>query len=299
LREIHASHRSHIYLAADVETGTPVAVKVPSLDQRSDPAYLRRFAMEEWIARRVQSPYVLAPAAARHDRSFLYNVTEYLDGQTLRQWMLDNPSPSLETVRRIVEQIAKGLQALHRREMLHQDLRPENVVIDGHGTIKIIDFGSVRVAGVVEAAPEAFTDDILGTVQYTAPEYFLGLVGSERSDQFSLGVIAYELITGRLPYGAQAPRARTAKAQSRLRYVPATALTYTVPDWVDGALQRAVHVDVRKRYEALTEFTMDLRRPNAAYMREFVPLAERDPVRFWQIVSLVLGLVVMYLVLRG
>jgi len=101
LREIHASHRSHIYLATDVETGTPVAVKIPSLDLRSDPAYLRRFAFEEWVARRVQSPYVLAPAGARRERSFLYNVTEHVEAQTLRQWMLDNPNPSLETVRSV------------------------------------------------------------------------------------------------------------------------------------------------------------------------------------------------------
>lgn len=297
LREIHASHRSHIYLATDIATGTPVAVKVPSLDQRADPAYLQRFAMEDWIARRVQSPHVLAAAAADRDRSFLYTVTEYFDGQTLRQWMLDNPNRSLETVRSIVEQIAKGLQAFHRREMLHQDLRPENVMIDAHGTIKIIDFGSVRVAGVVEAAPDAFGEEILGTVQYAAPEYFLGMIGTERSDQFSLGVIAYELITGRLPYGTQVPRARTAKAQSRLQYVPAKAATYTVPDWIDGALRRAVDADPRRRYEALSEFTMDLRRPNSAYVREFVPLAERNPVRFWQAVSLVLSIVIAYLVL--
>lgn len=75
--------------------------------------------------------------------------------------------------------------------------------------------------------------------------------------------------------------------------------TTEVPAWVDGALQRAVSVDARKRYEALSEFTMDLRRPNPDYVRELVPLAERDPVRFWQVVSLVLGLVVLYLVSSG
>jgi serine/threonine protein kinase len=213
--------------------------------------------------------------------------------------MLDNPARSLETVRRIVEQIAKGLRAFHRMEMLHQDLRPENVMIDADGTVRIIDFGSVRVAGVAEGAPDFVADDILGTVQYAAPEYFLGQRGTERSDLFSLGVIAYELITGRLPYGARVSRARTARAQARLRYLPAAGPARAVPGWVDAALRRAVHVDPRKRYAALTELTTDLREPNPAYTRAFVPLAERDPVRFWQLVSLGLGLLaVLALLMR-
>src|SRR5690606_428905 len=169
--------------------GARAALKLPSLDLRDDPAYLRRFAMEEWIARRVTSPHVLAAPETHRDRSYLYIVTEYFDGQTLRQWMADHPHPELETVRRIVEQIAKGLRAFHRRGMLHQDLRPENVMIDAHGLVKIIDFGAVRVTGVAEAAPEAFAPEVPGTVQYSAPEYFLDGVGTERSDLFSLGVI--------------------------------------------------------------------------------------------------------------
>ena len=88
--------------------------------------------------------------------------------------MIDNPKPDLETVRGIVEQIAKGLRAFHRMEMLHQDIRPDNIMIDTTGTVKIIDFGSTKVTGVVEAAPSGDRNDILGTAQYTAPEYFLG-----------------------------------------------------------------------------------------------------------------------------
>ena len=102
-------------------------------------------------------------------RNFLYVVTEFVDGQTLSQWMIDNPRPDLETVRGIVEQIARGLRAFHRMEMLHQDLRPENVMIDRTGTVKIIDFGAVRVAGVAETERPADRDRIKGTAQYTAP----------------------------------------------------------------------------------------------------------------------------------
>ena len=183
--------------------GALVAIKTPSIDLRADPAYLQRFMMEEWVARRINSAHVLKPRIQSRTRNYLYVVTEFVEGQTLTQWMIDNPKPSLETVRGIVEQIARGLQAFHRMEMLHQDLRPENIMIDGTGTAKIIDFGSTRIAGIAEDSPSGIDDDILGTVQYTAPEYFLGEGGSARSDIFSLGVIAYQMLTGRLPYGAQ------------------------------------------------------------------------------------------------
>ncbi len=289
LREIHASNRSHIYLAQCLENGAKVALKVPSLDMRDDPAYLRRFAMEEWIARRVQSPHVLKAAPSTGPRAHLYVVTELFEGQTLRQWMLDHRQRDLETVRHIVEQIAKGLRGFHRREMLHQDLRPENVMIDADGTVKIIDFGAVRVAGVIEAAPNLRDEPMLGTLQYAAPEYFLGWAGTEQSDQFSLGVIAYELLTGVLPYGADVSRSRTPKDAARLRYRPADTPAHPVPAWIDAALRRAVNPDPRKRYEALSEFVTDLRLPNPDYARDAMPFAERDPVRFWQLVSAALA----------
>jgi len=161
VRELHGSSRSHIYLAVDVESDATVTLKVPSIDLRGDPAYLKRFAMEEWIARRVKSPHVLKAAMPNRRRNFLYVVMEYVDGQSLTQWMIDHPRPELETVRRIVEQVARGLQALHRMEMLHQDLRPANVMIDKTGTAKIIDFGSTLFAGMGDMQDTA----ILGTVQ--------------------------------------------------------------------------------------------------------------------------------------
>ncbi len=108
--------------------------------------------MEEWVARRIDSPYVLKTYLPSRKRNYLYVAMEYVDGQTLRQWMIDNPKPDLETVRNIVEQIAKGLRAFHRKEMLHQDLRPDNIMIDKTGTAKIIDFGATKIAGVADAA---------------------------------------------------------------------------------------------------------------------------------------------------
>src|SRR5690606_25189820 len=99
IREVHASSRSHVYLATEDDTGTPVILKTPSIDRQGDPAYLERFQMEDWIARRISSPHVLKPREPTRKRNYLYVVTEYIEGQTLTQWMIDNPKPDLGVVR--------------------------------------------------------------------------------------------------------------------------------------------------------------------------------------------------------
>lgn len=286
VRQIHASSRSHIYLAVDLDTGKQVALKIPSMDLRDDPNYLRRFAMEEWIARRIESPHTLK-AEPHRQRNALYTVTELIDGQTLRQWINDNPSPDIATVRGIVDQIVKGLRALHRKDMIHQDLRPENIMIDADGTVKIIDFGAVQVAGLVEADPFADSEDILGTHQYAAPEYFLGYAGTKTSDLYSLGVIAYEMLTGRLPYGARMARAHNKSSQQRASYTSVSTYRNDIPLWVDAALRKAVQADPNRRQAALSEFMHDLMHPRPGLVGDGrAPILERNPVLFWQLISL-------------
>jgi serine/threonine protein phosphatase PrpC/predicted Ser/Thr protein kinase len=299
VREIHASHRSHVYLAVDEEDGAQVAIKVPSVELREDAAYLQRFLLEEWIARRIDNPHVLAARPQTRKRSTLYLVTEYVEGQTLAQWMIDHPKPDLEIVRRLIEQVAAGLQAFHRHETLHQDLRPENIMIDRDGTVKIIDFGSARVAGIDEMQGPAAPPELLGTIQYAAPEYFLGEPGRRQSDVFSLGVIAYQMLSGRLPYGARVPQSRTREAQRRLTYASVLDETREIPAWVDETLKKAVHPDPDKRYGELSELVYDLRHPAETFLaRTRPPLLERDPVTFWKGVCLLLAGVIVLLLLR-
>lgn len=299
LRELHFTSRSRVYLAQDTQTKNNVVLKVLSTELSNTPASLERFLLEEWIARRINSSHVLKADSPDRKRNYIYTVFEYIEGQTLAQWALDNPKPKLEVVRDIIEQIAKGLQAFHRMEMLHQDLRPENIMLDKDGTVKIIDFGAVSVAGLNEAVlfnPDTY---LQGTALYSAPEYFLGQPGSPRSELFSLGVITYFLLSGEYPYGTNVPKAKTISAQRNLWYNSLLSDESEIPAWVDDAIRKAAHPLPDRRQEEIFEYIHDLRHPNKQFLdKTRPPLMERNPIAVWQGISLILAVIVVYLLVN-
>ena len=295
VRELHASKRTQIYLAIDTRTDVKVLVKTPSVNYEDDAEYIGRFLHEEWAGRRLKNQHVLKVLEPHGRRQCLYYVTEYVEGWTLRQWMTDNPRPMLEDVREITRQIAAGLRALHRQEMIHQDLKPENIMIDRYGTVKIIDFGSTKIAGIEEITTPLEHRGVLGTRNYTAPEYLQGYAGNNVSDLYSLGVIVYEMLTGHLPYGG---KELTPQRQRRARYVLARSHNPDIPLWVDRALEKAVSIARNRRYALLSEFEHDLAHPKPAFLDESRdPLIRRNPVLVWKGVALllfVLNLLLLY-----
>lgn len=298
LRELNATSRSQVYLAEDtLDTGVgKVVIKTPSQNFNDDPLYIDLFLHEEWVAKRLDSPHLIKVVERTgRPRTFLYSVVEYIEGQTLRQWMHDFPSPSVAQVRATVDQIARGLRAMHRMEMIHQDLKPDNVLIDRNNTLKIIDFGSTRIAGLVEAQTVLQHNHIVGTASYSAPEYFRGQPGANRCDIFSLGVIAYEMFTGKLPFGEVEPEKA---AKKKFVYTSARLYNPAVPDWVDAALEKATQPSPEKRYALLSEFVADLTRPNTSLVtdRQDRPLLERNPLAFWKGLVVVELLVIVGLV---
>lgn len=296
LRELHASKRTQVYLALERETQKRVILKTPSVNYEDDPEYIDGFLHEEWAGRRISNQHVLQVLKPLVQRQCLYYVTENIEGQTLRHWMNDNPQPALDAVRKIVQQIAAGLRAFHRLEMIHQDLKPENIMIDVHGTVKIIDFGSTKIAGIEEITTPLDRQNLLGTLNYTAPEYLQGYAGNNVSDIYSLGVIAYEMLTGKLPYGKKELTLRRLK---NARYIPAAQFNPEVPVWVDRALEKATAIARNRRYTLLSEFTHDLEHPNPAFVsRGAEPLIESNPLLVWKGIALVLfvlNLVFLYL----
>jgi serine/threonine protein kinase len=231
----------------------------------------------------IANPNVLKVFTPRTQLKFLYHVTEYFEGKTLQQWMLDNPKPDLEPVRSIVEQIVLGLRAMHRKDILHLDLKPSIVMIDAQGLVKLIDFGSSLAASTAENSKTKFP---AGTADYAAPEHLLGAKPSSLSDLYSLGVITYEMLTGSLPYGAGF---KSASQIARAQYLPAMTRRKDIPDWIDAALEEAVQLTPQRRTEVLSAFVENLRKPNSGLkLARDKPMLERNPLLFWKLLSLAL-----------
>lgn len=303
IRAIHVNSRSFVYLAE--HDSRKVILKAPAMEHSDDPAYLERFLLEEWVAKRIHSTHTMKAHPTQHPRTALYTVMEYIEGVTLSQWLTDNPNPGIQHIRTIVEQIARGLLALHRKEILHRDIRPENIMMDPDGTVRIIDFGGVSIAGLNESLRIRSQQALQGTALYTAPEYFLEDIGSQRSDQYSLAVLTYYMISGRFPYGTDIVKARTRVAQRNVIYRTVLDDEKDIPAYLDYTLQKALNPIPEKRYGELSEFVHDLYHPSAAYLnRTRKPLIERHPLAFWKSVSLlcfttILGLLIYIEKLRS
>lgn len=295
VRELQQTARSQVVMAVDAE-GREWALKLPTAELAGNARELDRFATEEWVARRVDSPHVIKAAPAEAKREHLFTAVEFVHGQTLAQWMTDHPKPGLDEVRSLADQIGRGLQALHRKEMLHQDLRPENLMIDRQGTVILIDLASAHVAGLSEAEGDVRALALAGTLQYTAPEYFTGDGGTALSELFSLAVLVYQMLTGALPYGLQVPLVRGERDLHQLQYVPLRTRRPDLPEWLDRVLKKALQPQPARRQQALSEFIHDLHAPGPEFTtRDRTPLQQRHPLLFWRGLTVVLGVATVVL----
>lgn len=301
LEVIFSGTRSHMYRVRDTASGAHYVLKAPSANFTEDAIYLDGFIREEWVGQRIEHPNVMKTYPSPREKQFLYYLGEHVEGMNLREWMRDHPQPPLDAVRAIVKQVVAGLRAFQRADMVHQDLKPENVMIDRDGRVKILDFGTTLIFGTDEIASPLDKSVPQGSVNYVAPEYLMGERGSFRSDLFSLAVIAYEMITGALPFDEPAVKRVSIKSYTELHYIPARHRRRDLPIWVEGCLRKALQPDPAQRYEAFSEFEQDFTVPNpvleAGIRRQ--PLLEKDPVRVWKLLALGLLLLnVLQLALR-
>jgi len=285
---------SRLFGATDEVEGGEVALKFPKPPVASTASYRSAFVRESWVGARVTSPWLgriieLPPGR----QTCLYTVMPLYQGELLETRLARRPALGLEEGRNIAIKLARAAAALHRVGVVHRDIKPDNVILESEGSLKLIDFGVVRVPGLEDSRPA----DIPGTAAYMAPEMFDGEPGNEATDIYALGVTMFRAFTGEFPYGnpdaISPPRSDRPKLLSTLRP--------DLPAWLEAALGRAIAADPARRFRDVTEFAIEMEAgPTRAPIAPHRPrtLYERNPVRFWQGVAALLACALLLLLLR-
>jgi protein phosphatase len=280
----------------DIETDKPYVLKAPSANFSDDAIYLQGFIREAWVGERINHGNVMRVLPGKKNSQFLYHVCEYLEGQTLGEWLHDNPKPSIAQVRDIMKQVISALRAFQRLDLVHRDLKPDNIMIDQYGHIKLIDYGTVFVASLDENQETIKEKVPYGSLNYIAPETLLHMTADNQSDLFSLGVICYEMLSSELPYKPMQRAEVNIKTYHDLKYRSILQFRPELPLWLDLSLQKATAPDPKLRYNAFSEFFTDLSNPSSNAVAEYKsqPILQRNPVFFWKSVSTILfiGLVI-------
>jgi serine/threonine protein phosphatase PrpC len=285
---------SRLFGASDEIEGGDVALKFPKPQVAAVATYHAAFVREAWVGARVSSPWVgriveLPPGR----QTCLYTVMPLYQGELLEGRLARRPSIGLEEARNIAIKLARAAAALHRAGIIHRDIKPDNVILEADGSLKLIDLGVVRVPGLEDFPPE----DIPGTPAYMAPEMFAGEPGNEATDIYALGVTMFRALTGEFPYG----NADAISPPRRERPKELCALRPDLPAWLQAALARAFAASPANRFRDMMEFTVEMEAGPArapAAIRRPLTLYERAPVRFWQGVAALLGLALVLSLLR-
>jgi serine/threonine protein phosphatase PrpC len=280
---------SRLFGAVDEIEGGEVALKFPKPQVAAVATYHAAFLREAWVGARVNSPWIgriieLPPGR----QTCLYTVMPLYQGELLETRLARAPQVGLEEGRAIAIKLAQAAAALHRAGIIHRDIKPDNVILEGGGALKLIDLGVVRIPGLEDFPPE----DIPGTTAYMAPEMFAGEAGNVATDVYALGVTLFRAFTGTFPYG----NADAVSPPRRERPKELTALRPDLPAWLQAALDRALARDPADRFRDMNEFADELEAGparTATPSRRPQTLLERHPVRFWQGVAALLALALL------
>jgi len=287
LRPLFASARSHLYLVRDLADNCEYVLKTPSQNFADDAAYIERFIREEWVGLKIDHPGVVRVIRQQRPRTFLYYLLEHLAGDSLDCYLSTQPQPLRPSVAiAMLRQVAEALAAFHQLGIVHQDLKPANIMRLPDGTLKIVDFGSAYVPGLAELYSPLTQELALGTASYSDPHYLHGHNSAEQGDVYALATIAYELFTGYLPYGDKVEDCTSLADYQRLRYQSARSHNSRIPLWFDRALQKGVSLDLSERYLHVSQLMQDLQQPNPLFLHQEVSQAQKNnKLLFWQLMS--------------
>ena len=246
---------STLYRATDLNSGRELAVKVPNPEMESDPVLLERFKREEEIGRELDHPGIVK-TFNDEERSRLYMVIEWVAGRLLRTILNEEKRLSIDRASTLAHRICDALDYMHKHGIVHRDLKPENIMVDENDQIKLIDFG---IAMKEDARRLTFVNvsSLLGTPDYISPEQVKGARGDQRSDIYSMGIIFYEMLTGRVPFIGVNPLAvMNERVLNDVK--PPRDLNSEISPELEEILYRALEREPRHRYATASEMMWDL-----------------------------------------
>jgi serine/threonine-protein kinase len=252
---IAESGMATIFRGWDPRSDRPVALKVPRIEAESDVVFFERFRREELIGQKLEHPGIVK-VFRNDDRSRLYMVMEWVEGEPLRRLLHEQRNFTLQRAVRITLQICYALEYIHSQGVIHRDLKPENIIVDANDNIKLVDFGIAGSAGARRLTFGKFSRT-MGTPDYISPEQVQGKRGNARSDLFALGVMLYEMLTGKAPFRGPNP---LAVMNDRLKNSPAPPreIDPTIPLQLQTVIFHALERDPQKRYATAWNFAYDL-----------------------------------------
>lgn len=272
---IARSGMASIYRATDTRDGRVVGLKIPHPDMEADPILFDRFQRESAIGEKLHHPGVMRVYGGEK-RSRIYMVMEWCPGRLLRA-ILDDGKIDEQRALAIAIRVLDALEAIHAEGVVHRDLKPENIMVDeaNGDAIKLIDFG---IAGDAAARRLTYANitATLGTPNYIAPEQVKGKRGDGRTDLYSMGVILYEMLTGKLPFSGPTPMAAMNDRLLNHPLPPSVANPAITPQ-LQEVLYRALERDPKNRYPKAGEFKRDL-----AHLDQVGVDADRIELRDWQ-----------------
>jgi serine/threonine protein kinase len=268
------SGMASIFRGTDTRDGRPVAIKVPHPEMESDPVLYDRFQRELQIGQKLDHPHVMK-VYEDGDRSQVYMVMEWVEGRLLRQLLNEQKKLPPERAVKIALGIAEALDYIHKHGVVHRDLKPENIMIDADDNIKLIDFGIASNAGSRRLTFAKFSQT-MGTPDYISPEQVKGKRGDARSDIYALGVMLYEMLTGRVPFTGANP---FVIMNDRLlnNPVPPREIDPSISPQLQEIIYRALERDPANRYPNAHDMIWDLQHLDQ------VGVAERPELHNWRI----------------
>jgi len=267
------SGMASIFRGVDTRTGRPVAIKLPHPEMEGDPMLFDRFNREEEIGKKLDHPGVVK-VLDDEQRSQRYMVLEWVDGRLLRQILNEAKILPPERAIKIALGICDALDYIHSQGVVHRDLKPENIMVDAEDRTKLIDFGIAANAGSRRLTFAKLTE-AMGTPDYISPEQVKGKRGDARSDIYTLGIMFYEMLTGKVPFTG--PNPFVIMNERLINHpIPPREVNPAVTPELQEIIYRALERDPKKRYQSAHEFALDLKHP------EKVGVAERDELRNWK-----------------